>query len=148
MRALLFVILTILLSVALPVLPASAGDPNKLEKKIHVLTGEDRSENGKKNLRTNSCLHRMAKAHAVRQAKQERMFHQDLSRPLEKCGLASVGENVAYGFTSAGSVQKAWMNSQGHRANILNSSYRIMGVGTAKDASGTLYYAVLFGRKA
>lgn len=39
------------------------------------------------------------------------------------------GENIAYGYGSAASVTNAWMNSDGHRANILNENYTHLGVG-------------------
>jgi len=41
------------------------------------------------------------------------------------------GENIARGQSSASAVMTAWMNSPGHRANILNSEYTHMGVGLA-----------------
>jgi hypothetical protein len=39
------------------------------------------------------------------------------------------GENIAYGYTSAKAVMKGWMNSSGHKANILSDSYRSIGIG-------------------
>jgi uncharacterized protein YkwD len=39
------------------------------------------------------------------------------------------GENIAMGQSSPSSVMQAWMNSSGHRANILNSHYKKLGVG-------------------
>lgn len=54
------------------------------------------------------------------------------------------GENIAYGQTTAEKVMSDWMNSSGHRANILNSGYTELGVGHVKDASGTDYWVQLF----
>jgi uncharacterized protein YkwD len=45
----------------------------------------------------------------------------------------AAGENLAYGFTSASSVLKAWMNSPDHRANILNKNYSDVGFGVAQS---------------
>ena len=45
----------------------------------------------------------------------------------------AAGENIAQGQTSAQQVMNAWMNSSGHRANILNSSYTHIGVGYISD---------------
>jgi uncharacterized protein YkwD len=53
------------------------------------------------------------------------------------------GENIAYGYSSAGSVHNAWMNSKGHRDNILRSSFRYAGVGHCTKGS-TNYWVVLF----
>ena len=50
------------------------------------------------------------------------------------------GENIAYGYTSASDVMNGWMNSVGHRANIMGSSYKTIGVGCVKV--GSYYYWV------
>lgn len=42
---------------------------------------------------------------------------------------SSAGENIAYGYPNVESVVSAWMNSDGHRSNILNSSYKYLGIG-------------------
>ncbi|MBD2773011.1 hypothetical protein ICL16_13245 [Iningainema sp. BLCCT55] len=42
------------------------------------------------------------------------------------------GENVASGYSSAQDVMRGWMNSTGHRANILNPNYREIGIGYAR----------------
>ena len=41
----------------------------------------------------------------------------------------------------------AWMNSTGHRANILNAGYSVIGVGAAQDSTGRWYAAQVFGGK-
>lgn len=53
------------------------------------------------------------------------------------------GENIAYGQSSPDEVMTAWMNSAGHRANILNASFTRLGVGVY-ESGGTLYWAQLF----
>jgi uncharacterized protein YkwD len=45
----------------------------------------------------------------------------------------SAGENIAHGQTSPQAVVNAWMNSSGHRANILNASFTQIGVGYVAD---------------
>ena len=50
------------------------------------------------------------------------------------------GENIAMGQTSASGVMKSWMSSEGHKANILNSDFKSIGVGCVK--SGGYYYWV------
>ena len=58
-----------------------------------------------------------------------------------------IGENIAEGQTSAEDVMTAWMNSTGHRANILRKSYTELGVGLAYDENSTYkyYWVQLFG---
>lgn len=54
------------------------------------------------------------------------------------------GENIAYGQQSAQSVMNGWMNSSGHRANILNPNYTSIGIGHYQNASGVHYWTQLF----
>jgi uncharacterized protein YkwD len=56
------------------------------------------------------------------------------------------GENVARGQRDAADVMTSWMNSSGHRANILNCGFKAIGVGAAKGVDGTLVWGQLFGR--
>jgi uncharacterized protein YkwD len=58
-------------------------------------------------------------------------------------GYSIAGENIAYGYSSPSSVHNAWMNSTGHRNNILRSSFRYAGVGHCTKGS-TNYWVVLF----
>ncbi|MCD8390417.1 MAG: CAP domain-containing protein [Firmicutes bacterium] len=55
----------------------------------------------------------------------------------------SAGENIAYGQKTPEAVVEAWMNSSGHRANILSSSYSKIGVGVYKSGN-TYYWTQLF----
>jgi uncharacterized protein YkwD len=60
----------------------------------------------------------------------------------------AAGENIAYGYPDASSVMQAWMNSAGHRANILNSSFTQIGVAVAYAPGGVPYYTQEFGAPA
>ena len=53
-----------------------------------------------------------------------------------------VGENIAAGYASPEAVMSGWMNSSGHRANILNCNFTEIGVGYAYAANdpGTIQY--------
>lgn len=64
---------------------------------------------------------------------------------LSQLGISygGAGENIAYGQSSPEEVMTAWMNSDGHRANILNSSFTKLGVGVY-SSGGTLYWAQMF----
>ena len=65
---------------------------------------------------------------------------------MESFGLrfSAAGENIAYGQRTPQEVMNAWMNSPGHRANILSGVYTQIGVGAAKKADGTLYWTQMF----
>ncbi len=92
-----------------------------------------------------TCVDRYAEAQSARMAAEDRMYHQEMSPILTACKLSTVGENVAYGYTSGAAVTTGWMNSPGHRANILNSRYRLIGVGATQSATGRWYAAQVFG---
>jgi uncharacterized protein YkwD len=57
------------------------------------------------------------------------------------------GENIAYGYTSAAHVMQGWMNSPGHRANILSANFSEIGVSVQADSAGRLYFTQNFGRQ-
>ena len=58
----------------------------------------------------------------------------------------SAGENIAYGQRTPEEVMKAWMNSSGHRANIMNANFTTIGIGYYENANGTDYWCQLFTR--
>ncbi|MCD8346715.1 MAG: leucine-rich repeat protein [Lachnospiraceae bacterium] len=58
----------------------------------------------------------------------------------------ALGENIAVGYASASSVMNGWMNSEGHRANILTSDYQSIGIGCFTQG-GTVYWVQLFGNE-
>jgi len=65
---------------------------------------------------------------------------------MESFGLrfSAAGENIAKGQQSAEQVMNAWMNSPGHRSNILSPSYLEIGVGVVTDKNGVKYWTQLF----
>ena len=64
----------------------------------------------------------------------------DGDTPWDRAAAAGIsdlgGENIARGQADAQAVMEAWMNSPGHRANILNCDYRTLGVGVHVGAGG------------
>ncbi len=70
----------------------------------------------------------------------------NFSTVLKEQGITyrGAGENIAWGQTSPEAVMEAWMNSEGHRANILNRNFTKIGVGHYQNAKGTNYWAQLF----
>lgn len=61
---------------------------------------------------------------------------------LDESGISymAAGENIAAGQSTPEAVMTAWMDSPGHRANILSSSFRKLGVGFVESESGYKYY--------
>ena len=56
----------------------------------------------------------------------------------------TAGEHIAKGQKTPQEVVTAWMNSEGHRKNILNPNFTNLGVGIAKDSKGTTYWTQMF----
>ncbi|MBU5472717.1 CAP domain-containing protein [Roseburia sp. MSJ-14] len=70
----------------------------------------------------------------------------NFSTALTDTGITfrSSGENIAWGQRSPEEVVKAWMNSEGHRANILNTNFTKIGVGYYQNGAGRNYWTQLF----
>ena len=67
--------------------------------------------------------------------------HQNL---VNKVSATKVGENVAYGYSTAQAVVNAWIKSEGHRDNIENESYTSFGISTKQDSEGRNYFTQIF----
>lgn len=92
-----------------------------------------------------SELTQVAQAWAVHMGEVQNMYHNpNLSTQVSR-GWTRIGENVAYGYPNAVSVSAAWMNSEGHRANILGD-YTHMGVGVYTDGNGTIWWVQVFAK--
>ena len=94
-----------------------------------------------------------AQAHSEDQAAHNDMTHtgSDGSNPgqrLTRVGYQwnAWGENVAMGYSNVSSVMNGWMNSSGHRANILSSNFEHIGLGLAYSANGSPYWTQVFAR--
>lgn len=123
--------------------PASASD--QYETDVVTASNHERSTQSLPALTPQACVDSYAEAQAARMASEGRMYHQDLGPILSGCRLRGVGENVAYGYPDGTAVTAAWMASPGHRANILNAQYRLLGVGAAQDSEGRWYVSQVFG---
>ena len=143
------VLATVLL--ALPVsrlaLPAAqAQTVDRYERQARVATNNQRVEHDLRRLRKRRCVQRYARRQARRMAGRERLFHQDLGVVLNQCDLRAAAENVAYGYSTGRRVVRAWMQSPGHRLNLLNPAYRQLGMAARKDDDGQWYAVQVFGR--
>jgi len=134
-------------TVAAPAEPANAASMgHAYEKAAARYSNHERTSRGRVKLTWGSCLDRYAEAQAARMAKRQQLKHQDLRPILRACNLTMVGENIAVGYPSGKAVTRAWMKSPGHRANILNKSYRRYGLGAYKDSHGRWWVSQVLGR--
>ena len=132
----------------------SAGGQNsgitQQEMQAIQLLNRDRAKNGLKSLQADAKLTQVARSHAADMAKQNYFNHTNLQgkSPFDRMkanGIAYrlAGENIAYNH-SLEAMQEAWMNSPGHRANILTTGYTHAGVGLYTKEDGTIYGVQLF----
>ena len=144
------VTLALLVTAGTAAAPAEAQTAErKYARQATVATNANRAQEGLAALRTGKCLRRVAVRQATLMAQREQLFHQDLGAVIENCHLNTAGENVAYGYPNGRSVvNDGWMRSEGHRANILSPSFRIIGIGARQGHDGHWYVAQVFGRKA
>ena len=98
-------------------------------------------------LRRDAGLVRAARARASSMATGGRLSHAGWERVVRAAGVhgQTLGENVAYNYSSAEKVMRGWLRSPGHRANIVNASFRRVGVGCVVDARGKYWWVQDFG---
>lgn len=127
----------------------SQPDPGPADE-VRALVDDERAQAGCGSLEPQSQLDAAAQGHAEDMAANDYFDHTSLDgrsptdRARDQGYQGGVGENIAYGYRTAEEVMTGWMNSEGHRANILNCDYRYLGIGIA-DRNGTLYWVQNFG---
>lgn len=108
-------------------------------------TNAQRAAVGAGAVRWNACLQPFSERWAATLAGRGALAHQDLQPILTACALSSTGENVAMGYDTASAVMTGWMNSPGHRANILNPAFTQIAIGLATDGAGRRYWTMNLG---
>ncbi|WP_042460209.1 CAP domain-containing protein [Neobacillus dielmonensis] len=119
--------------------PAAAETTTALsayEQKVVDLTNQERAKNGLPALKVDLTLSKMAHEKSRDMSANNYFSHTSptYGSPfdmMKKYGISYryAGENIAMGQRTPEEVVTAWMNSEGHRANILNSNYNYIGVG-------------------
>lgn len=121
------------------------------EQEVIRLVNEIRVQNGLKTLTYDWELSRVARIKS-QDMKDNRYFAHNSPvygtpfQMMKNFGISyrSAGENIAKGYATPQSVVNGWMNSSGHRANILNANYTHIGVGYV---AGGNYWTQMFIRK-
>ena len=141
------------LAAFVPMCAPATPAPASTQQQVVAITNQRRAEHGLAALSINTTLTGAAQAHDNDQASDDTMSHTgtDGSNPgtrIIRSGypVAAWGENVAGGYGTADTVMVAWMNSPGHRANILNATFTQIGIGLAYAPDGTPYWAMELGR--
>ncbi|MFJ7975418.1 CAP domain-containing protein [Peribacillus sp. JNUCC 23] len=133
--------------------PTNSGTPtsssvSQFEKEVVELTNAERAKSGLKALTLDTELSKVARAKS--QDMKDRNYFDHTSPTygspfdmMKQFGInySSAGENIAQGQTTPQQVVQAWMNSEGHRANILKASYTHIGVGYVQSGN---YWTQMF----
>jgi uncharacterized YkwD family protein len=114
----------------------STGTLSAYEQKVVTLTNQERAKQGLPALQVDSALSKVAKAKSQDMYNANYFSHTSptYGSPfdmMKQFGISyrTAGENIAMGQKTPEEVVQAWMNSAGHRANILNKTYTHIGVG-------------------
>lgn len=127
--------------------PASALTSTTYESDVVARTNVKRVERDKVALRNQSCVDKYAERQAKWLASHQVLKHQNMKTILDACNLTGVAENIAFGFSTGNRVVTAFMKSPGHRANLLSSKMRYIGVGAVKDDDGIWWVSQVFGTR-
>jgi len=114
------------------------------ETQVWRLTNAERVKAGRAPLAPNPCLRDVATAWSKVLNARGELTHGNFPARIRQCtGLRHYsGENVAYGYETPAQLVAAWMSSPHHRENILDRSFRYLGVGTA--GADTVYASQVF----
>lgn len=144
--------LIVLFVIALPLAAEEKPDEFKLtkeEQEVLELTNKERQTAGLPALKPNKKLFIAARAHSANMAAKNELNHTlDCKGPGERLADAKYAhrgwaENCAAGQRTPAEAVMSWMNSDGHKANIL-SQHAEIGIGIAATADGMRYWTQVF----
>lgn len=122
------------------------------EAQVFTLVNTERAKVGCTALTADDRLTAAARGHSTDMATRNYFSHDtpegvSVGTRVTNTGYkwSMVGENIAWGQATAAAVMTSWMNSAGHKANILNCGYRSLGVGMAYDSNRRPYWTQDFG---
>jgi uncharacterized YkwD family protein len=128
--------------------PAQAASVSAYEQKVVELTNQERAKYGVPALQLDENLSKVARAKSMDMKNKGYFDHTSptYGSPfdmMKQFGISysSAGENIAMGQRSPEEVVNAWMNSEGHRKNILNGSFTHIGVGYVESGN---YWTQMF----
>ena len=117
-----------------------------LDQARHTILSETnaaRSAAGLPPVRMTIRLNEVAQNWSKTMASEQKMYHNPNYSKQYPSGWSRAAENVAHGYRVS-AVTSAWLNSPGHRANILEKSTNYIGIGIATASNGQLYYTQNF----
>jgi uncharacterized protein YkwD len=147
----------IVVAAALPVAASAQSVAERAAQEVRQCANKERRKHGLGPLTENPILDKAARYHARNMAKKDFFDHTDPEGrgPAERIDLFGsweafngIGENIAAGEDGPAQACRDWMESPGHRENILDPSYHAIGGGFAMgDTSLRFYYVQEFGER-
>ncbi|WP_406322591.1 CAP domain-containing protein [Streptomyces sp. NBC_00519] len=132
--------------------PLTPGDLTRTAAEVVDLTNRQRARAGLPPLAGDPLLATAAQAHSADMVARSFYSHTspEGTQPWDRAAAAgarrrSIGENIACGQRSPAEVVDGWMNSPGHRANILKPDFTHIGIGFAGGGPAGTYWTQLFG---
>ncbi len=127
---------------------SNSSDVSDYANQVLKLVNQERAKAGLSALTTNTTLTNAANKRAketVQSFSHTRPDGTNFSTVLKEFNISyrAAGENIAYGQKTPQEVVTGWMNSPGHRANILNANFGKIGIGVYKS-NGVIYWSQLF----
>lgn len=126
-------------------------DVKNAENRVVTLVNAERAKAGLPPLTANWQLSRIARYKSQDMIDKGYFSHTSPTygspfTMIQSFGLnfSAAGENIAMGQPTPEEVMTAWMNSPGHRSNILSPAYSEIGVGLAKNSNGVCYWTQMF----
>lgn len=132
------------LAIAALLVPSLAAADYSTETQFVSATNSARAQNGLRSYAVSGDLSSVARSWASYMAAHRTLEHNP-SYTSQVCCWTKVGENVGVGSTVS-SIQRAFMASAPHRANILSTAFTQVGIGTARGSDGRLYVDEVFRR--
>jgi hypothetical protein len=129
------------------------GEPVDFECEVFRLVNDQRATMGIPELAWNDLLFDAARGHSNDMATHNTLSHtgSDGSQPSDRISFVgyefgAYGENIAYNYADPEAVMAGWMESPGHRQNILNENFCELGIGLAYSNTNEPYWTQNFGR--
>ena len=131
----------------------TSSNMNSDEKEIFNLINQQRTNNGLSALKVDNEVQRVARIKAEDMVTNNYFSHTSptYGSPFDmlksfKISYKTAGENIAANSSNSGAVN-AWMNSSGHKANILNSSFNYTGIGVVNSSKyGKIFVQMFIGK--
>lgn len=132
-------------------IPDSSTVSNSYENQVVTLVNKERAKRGLTQLKINATLAKVARLKSSDMATKNYFSHTSPTygspfTMMQHYGIrfSAAGENIAMGQPTPEAVMNAWMNSPGHRSNILSPTYNQIGVGYVKNSKGVAYWTQEF----